>query len=149
MTLSLVGVIEFLLVVVKGGSETAFGVFVHLLGANLEFDDVPFGGDDRGVNGLIAILFGGGNVVFDAAPHGREKRMNDTKYEIASCDVVYDETKRDEVVNTVNVLIVLGKFFVQRINRFDTAVVFEMDMFFLEGAFDGGFGGGEFFFGCT
>lgn len=71
-----VGVADFLFVVMEGGGETAFGVIVHLLGADLKFDHLFFGGDDGGVEGLIAVLFGGGNVIFDAAVERGEERMD-------------------------------------------------------------------------
>jgi len=61
---------ELLFVVVEAGGKTAFGVFVHLAGANLEFDDALLWGDDGSVEGLVAVLFGLGDVIFDAAVHG-------------------------------------------------------------------------------
>ena len=107
-----VGVAEFLLVVMERGGQTTFGVIVHGVGADLEFDNLFFGGDDGGVNGLIAVLFGGGNVIFDTTVHGGEKGMNNAKGEITGGDVVNYEAQGDEVVNAVDVLVVFGEFFV-------------------------------------
>ena len=80
-----------MLVVVKGSGEAAFGVVVHFVGADLEFDDLFFGGDDGGVDGLVAVLFGGGDVIFEAAVHGGKEGMDDAEGEVAGGDVVDDE----------------------------------------------------------
>ena len=73
-----VGLAGFLFMVMERGGQSALGIFVHLLGADLEFDDLFVWSDDGGVDGLVAVLFGGGNIIFDAALHGGEKGMNDT-----------------------------------------------------------------------
>ena len=61
-----------MLVVIEGGGQTAFGIIVHFLGANLEFDDLFVWRDDCGVEGLVAVLLRGSNVVFETPFHRLE-----------------------------------------------------------------------------
>ncbi len=58
---------EFLFVVVETGGKTAFGIFVHFVSANLKFDNVFFGCDDGGVDRLITVLLGHGDIIFNTA----------------------------------------------------------------------------------
>lgn len=66
---------EFLFVVIKTGGETAFGVFVHFFGANLKFDDFLVFSNDGGVKRLITVLFGDGDVIFNATVHRSVERV--------------------------------------------------------------------------
>lgn len=138
---------EFLLVVKEGGGETAFGVIVHFVGADLELDDLAVGGDNGGMEGLVSVLLGHGDVIFDAAWHGFEEGMDDAEDEVAGRDIGDDEAEGDEVVDALDVLVVFGELFVEAIDRFGAAVALVFDTFFLEGGFDGVLGFFEFFVG--
>src|SRR5574341_1959412 len=47
--------------------DTVFGMLVHLLGANLDFEGLPIFEDDGGVQGLVKIIFGCGDVIVEFA----------------------------------------------------------------------------------
>lgn len=113
---------------------------MHFVGADLEFDDLFFWGNNSSVDRLVAILFRGSDVIFEAAVHWGEEGVDDAEGEVAGGDVVDDEAEGDEVVDTVDILIVLGEFFVKRVDGFDAAVIVERDMFLAEAVFDGEFG---------
>ena len=115
----------------EGGGETLFGVVVHFLGADLELDDLLVWGDDSGVDGLVAVDFGGGDVIFDAVGHGGEEAVDDAEGEVAGGGVFYDETEGEEVVDAVDVLVVFGEFFVEGVDGFDAAVGVKLDAFLL------------------
>ena len=111
-----VGGCDFLLVIEECSGKTSFGVIVHLLSANLEFDNLLVRRNDGGVDGLIAVLLRDGDVVFYAAIHRTEKGMNEAEREVASRDVCDDETKRNKVIDAVDVLVVFCELFVKRID---------------------------------
>ncbi len=138
---------EFLFVIEEGSGKTAFGIIMHLVGANLEFDDLFIVSDYGGVERLVAILFGHGDIVFNATVHRMKKGMNNAEDEITSSCVVYDKAQGDNIVDTIDILVVFREFFVQGINGFDATVAFVVDMFLLERLFDGGLGGSELFVG--
>lgn len=135
-----IGVAKFLFIVMERGSKTAFGVFVHLLSADLKLDDMFFRSDDCGMKGLIAVLFGGRNVVFDTAIHGSEKGVDDAESEIARGDVFDYEAEGNEVIDAIDILVVFGKFAVEGIHRFDATTIFKWHVLFFEGLLDGNFG---------
>ena len=66
--------------------------------------------------------------------------MDDAKSKIAGSNVIDDETQSNEVVDTVDILIMLGEFFVKRVDGFDATVVVERNMFFMKSVFCSGLG---------
>lgn len=120
---------EFLFVVIKTGSETTFGIFVHGLSADLEFDYLFVWSDDGGVERLITVLFGDGEIIFDASSHGSIERMDESEGEIAVGDVVDDDAESDKVVDFIDVLIVFGELFVEGIDGLGAPVYFEGNFF--------------------
>ena len=97
---------EFLFVVVEAGGKTAFGVFMHFFGADLELDNLFVGGDDGGVERLVAVLFRDGDVVFDATGEGSVEGMEKTEDEIAGGDVVNDDAECGKIIDFTDVLVV-------------------------------------------
>ena len=73
--------------------------------------------------------------------------MNYAKDEVAGSGVFNDKAKRNNIINTVDILVIFSKFFMEGINRFNAAVAAVFDMFFLEGLFDGFLGSFELFVG--
>lgn len=124
---------QFLLVVIEAGGKTAFGVFVHLVSTNLEFDDAFILGDNGGVKRLVTVLLWHGNIIFDTATHRHIEGMNDAKGKIAIGNVVNDNTKGGKVINFTHVLIVFDEFFVQGIHRFDATRNLEFNLFATKG----------------
>jgi len=139
---------EFLLVIEEGGRKTAFGVVVHFLGTNLELDNLFVWSNYGRVKRLVAVLFWHGDVIFDAAVHWVEEGMNEAEDEIAGRNIFDDKTERNKVIDTIDVLIVLGELLVKRINGFDAAITLVFDVLFLEDTFDGSLCVLEFFVGA-
>ncbi|MNU04970.1 hypothetical protein D3C72_2496100 [compost metagenome] len=52
--------------VVEASGESAFGVFVHAEGTNLEFYDLLVRGDDRSVKALVAIWLWNSDIISNA-----------------------------------------------------------------------------------
>lgn len=123
---------EFLLIIIEAGGKPMFGVIVHFVGANLKFDNFLFGGNDGGVEGLVAVLFGHSDVVLDAATHWGVERVDDTEDEVAIGNIVNNNAESGEVVDGVNVLVALHEFFVERIDGFDATIHFKFNFFFFE-----------------
>ena len=130
---------EFLFVIVEAGGKAAFGIFMHFVGANLEFDNLFFGCDDGSMERLIAVLFGHSDVIFDATAHGGVEGVNNAESEVAGGDVVNDDAESGEVVDFGDVLVVFGEFFVEGVDGFNATVHIEVDFF-------GGEVVGNFFF---
>ena len=84
---------QFLFVVIKTGGKTTFGVFVHFVGPNLKFDDAFVFSDDGSMNGLVAVLFGHGNVILNTAAHRHVKGVDNAENQITVGDVVYDDAE--------------------------------------------------------
>ena len=120
---------EFLLVIIKAGSEPALSVFVHFMSTNLKFNNLFVFGDDGGVQGLVAVLFRHSNIIFDATAHRHVKRVNDAEGEITISNIIDDDAKCGKIVNFPHVLVVFGELFVEGIDGFDTARNLEFDFF--------------------
>ena len=128
---------KLLLVIVEGCCKTAFSVVVHFLGANLELDYLFILGDNGGVDGLIAVLFRHGNVIFDAAIHRHKEGMNEAKDKIAGRNIFNDEAKRDKIIDAVDILVVFSELFMEGIDRFNAAIAAIFDTFHFKEVFDG------------
>lgn len=105
---------------------------MHFSGADLEFDDALLRSDDGSMKRLIAVLLGLGDVIFDAAVHGGVEGVQEAEGEVAAGDVGDDDAESGEVVNLAHVLVVLGEFFVERVDGFDAAGNLEVDFFLLQ-----------------
>ena len=64
-----IGVSQFLFVVVKACRQTALGVVVHFVRANLKFHRLAVFCRDRCVQALVAVWFWLGNIILDAPDH--------------------------------------------------------------------------------
>ena len=60
---------------VRGDAQ--LGVFVHFAGADLHFDDAVFRADERGVQRLVAVGFGVGDVVVEFFGDGLPQFVDD------------------------------------------------------------------------
>lgn len=138
-----------MLVVEESSSKTALGIIVHFFGANLKLDYLFIWRDNCGVQGLVTILLWHGNVIFHATIHWREEGMDNTEHEITGGSIGDNEAQGNNIVNTVDVLIVFGEFFMQRVNRFYATVATVGDTFFFERMLNGLTGVLEFFVGLS
>ena len=70
---------QFLFVIIETGGETALGVFVHLAGTDLELDNFFVGGDNGGMEGLIAVLLWFSDIIFNTLVHWSIEGMDKTE----------------------------------------------------------------------
>ena len=75
--------------------------------------------------------------------------MDDAESEVASSNIRNDETEGDEVIDAIDILIIFGKFFMERIDRLDASVGGKLDFFFLKRIFDGATSTFKFFVGLV
>ena len=121
---------EFLFVVVETGGETAFGILVHLTGADLELDDFFVGGNHGCMEGLVTVLLRDGDVIFYSTVHRGIEGVEKTHCEVAGGDVGDDNAEGGDVVNLAHILVVLGEFFVEGIDGLDATGNLGGDFFF-------------------
>ena len=122
---------EFLLVIIKAGGKTTFGIFVHFFSANLKFNDSFVGSDDGSMKRLITILFRKGDVIFDSFSEWGIEGVDESEDEIASRDVFNDDAESSKIIDFADVLVVFGEFFMEGVNGFDATRKLEIDLFFV------------------
>ncbi len=125
------------LVVLPVGGDTTFGLVVHGLGADLEFDNFAAVAEDGGMQRLIAVGFGLGDVVFDPATHWFPELMDDAEGGVTVADGWDDHTEGDKVVDTDDIAIVFEEFFIKTVEMFDaTTDGGKFDVVFLQSGFE-------------
>ena len=100
------GVGHALLVLPVGGDAVLGGV-VHLPGADLHLEGDALPADDGGVEGLVAVGLGGGDIVLEPAQHGVEQVVDDAQDIVALGHVVDDDPEGIEVEDLVHGLVLL------------------------------------------
>ena len=85
------------------GGDAEFGFIMHFLGAYLDFQDAALGTEDGGMEGLVTVWLREGDIVLDPADHRTVALVDDAECFITIGDFRYDDTHREEVVDTVNV----------------------------------------------
>ena len=98
------GVGHALLVLPVGGDAVLGGV-VHLPGADLHLEGDALPADDGGVEGLVAVGLGGGDIVLEPAQHGVEQVVDDAQDIVALGHVVDDDPEGIEVEDLVHGLV--------------------------------------------
>ena len=73
--------------------DSVFGGVVHLPGADLHLKGDAFGADDGGVDALVHVRLGGGDVILETARNGFEHVVDNTQDIIAVGNGVYDQTE--------------------------------------------------------
>ena len=105
---------------------------MHFASANLEFNDAFVWGDDGGVKGLVTVLFGEGDIIFDAFGDRAIERVDEAEGEVTRGNVVDDNADGGEVVDFVDVTVVFGEFFVEGVGGFDATGELGGEFFFFE-----------------
>ena len=89
----------FLVQPVRG--HAVLGLAVHVLGADLNFDALALGPDDSGVQALVAVGLGHGNIVFEAPVHGPPLRVHQTEHRVAILNVLDQHAEGHDVVHFI------------------------------------------------
>lgn len=108
---------------------------MHLLGADLDFDPLALGPDDRGMQALVAVGLGHGNIVFEAARHGLPLRMDKAEHRVTVAYVLDDDAESQNVVHIVERQILLGHLLVDAVDMLDAAPDRAFDLVGAEDAF--------------
>jgi hypothetical protein len=85
------------LLVTPVGGHPEFRELVHRPGPDLDFDHFALGSDDRGVQGLIAIVLGVGDVVVELARKMRPVVVDDAQHRVAGGKLINDDSGRAQV----------------------------------------------------
>ena len=94
---------------------------MHGFGAHLKLDVQARGTDQRGVQRLVAVEFGDGNVVFELAWHGFVELVQQAQCRVAIDHLGQDEAKTVNVCDLRKAQVFVGHFFVNRVERFFSA----------------------------
>ena len=89
----------FLVQPVRG--HTVFGLPVHLFGTDLDLDALAFGPDDRGMQALVAVGLGHGDIVLEAPVHRLPLRVHQTEHRVTVADVLDQHAEGHDVVHLV------------------------------------------------
>ncbi len=81
--------------------HAVLGLSVHVFGAYLNFNTLTFWPNNRGVQALVAVGFGHGNIVFKAPVHWSPLRMHKPKCRVAVLDILDQHAKGHDVVHFV------------------------------------------------
>ena len=96
-----VAALGFFVAPVRG--DAVFGGAVHLAGADLNFQRLALGPDDRGVQGLVHPEPGLGDVILEPARHRLPQGVHDAHGGVAVPDLVALDPHPDQVVDIVEV----------------------------------------------
>jgi hypothetical protein len=91
------GVMTLLCLVQPVRRDAGLGHDVHLFRSNLEFDADAGGADQRGVQRLVAIALGDGDVVLEAARHGLVLLVQHAQGRVAVQRLGHDDAKAVDV----------------------------------------------------
>ena len=90
------------LLVLPVGRHAVFGRLVHFLGADLHLEGDALGPDDRGVEALVHIGLGGGDIVLEPAGNQVEQVVDMAQHVVAVGDGVHDDPEGVDVVQLVH-----------------------------------------------
>ena len=77
--------------------DPVFGDFVHLVGANLQFDALAAGPDDRRVDRAVVVLLRRRDIVLEAPRHARPGRVRDADRSVTVGDGVDEDAKAVDI----------------------------------------------------
>ena len=84
--------------------HAVLGHAVHLVGADLDLHRLATRPHDSGVQRLVEVELGDGDVVLEAPAHGGPARVQGTEHRVAVLDGVDDDPHRHQVVDVVELL---------------------------------------------
>ncbi len=92
------------------GRDTVLGCAVHVLGPDLDFEQLPAGTEDGGMERLVGVRFGAGDVVLDPLLDRGPVVMDNAEHVITIGHRAHDDPHRHEIVNLVERLAPLPHF---------------------------------------
>ena len=91
----------FALFVAPVRGDTFLGDTVHFVGANLNFDALPVGSDHAGVERLIHVDLGQGDIILESPRHRTPLSMNHAQRFVTFALSIDQDTKRDQIIDLV------------------------------------------------
>ena len=104
------------------GRDAVLGLPVHLLRADLDLDALRVRAYDGGVQALVAVGLGHGDVVLEAALYGFPLLVHKTEHGVAVLHVLDDDAEGHDVVHLVQGEGLCEHLFVDAVLVFDAAV---------------------------
>ena len=130
------GVVGALFFILPVGGNTEFRRLVHLVGADLYLERLAEVGDHRGVQRLVHVRLGGGDVVFDAAGDGLPALVDLAQHLVTLVYRADDDAHRRQVVDLVEGLVLRLHLFIDGIEVLGPAEHFPLDLAVGEDVFD-------------
>ena len=101
------------------GGDAVFRIAVHVPGADLHLKGDGLPPDDGGVQALVAVGLGGGDVVLEPVGQRMVHVMDEAQRGVAFRDVVEDDAHGVDVVNFLKILLLHEHFAVDAVNALD------------------------------
>ena len=83
------------------GGDTGLRHVIHLLGADLDLDGHPERSEQHGMQRLVTVGFGNGDVILEFSRHRFVQVMYRTDHAVTHIDVVHQDTERVDIVHLV------------------------------------------------
>ena len=115
------------LLVFPVGGNTVFRRAVHFIGPDLDLEGLAGGADQGGVQGLIHVRLGHGDIVLEAPGDGLVHLVDGTQDGIAVPDGPDDDADREEVVDLLDGFILVEHLAVDAEQVLDAAVHLALD----------------------
>ncbi len=103
------------------GRHPALGNAVHRLGTDLKFDGIAVRPDQRGVQRLVTIGLGDGDVVLELARHGLVQTVKHAQRPVAVEHIGHQHAKAENVLNMRKAQVLAAHLAVDGIQRFFAA----------------------------
>lgn len=114
------------------GCGADFGGFVHVFGSDLQLYTLLMGADDDGVNGLIAVDFGQGYIIFESPWDVLELLMEYAQSHVAGWDIFDDDSEGEDIGDLFESDMLFLHFGPYGVGGFDSARDGGFDVVFLE-----------------
>ena len=138
------------LLVLPVGGDAVLGLFVHLAGADLHLEGDALVPDDGGVQALVAVGFGGGDIVLEAVGQRVVHIVDQAQRAVALGDGVQDDPDGVDVVDLVKGLVLHEHLAVDAVDALDPALHGRaVDAALLQPLFDQGRDAGQEFLART
>ena len=109
------------------GCHAEFRYLMHGKGADLDFQRIA-PGHNRGVQGLVAIGLGHGDIVLETARNGLPHGMNDPQDTIAVLDAFHQHAHSRQIVDLADVLLIPLHLLVDAVEMLGTAADIRHDL---------------------
>ena len=105
-----------------------FRALVHIGGADLHFERAFVIVNDSGVQGLVEVVLGGGNVIIELTRDRPPVGVDDAQGGVAGGHIGHDQAHGAHIPHQVEGFALLCHFFVDRINMFGPPTDFHLDV---------------------